>query len=173
MKGDVGSHCLISVHGTDFQVYRQKGSYKFWYGFKFKKRGVRYEVGVSIVNGDIVWINGPFPCGHFNDIKIFRTALKNILENGERVEADDRYVAEAPTYVLCPKAIRSVEVSTEEKKLAQRIRSRQETVNKRFKQFGCLRQIFRHPIEKHACCFRAVAIVTQISMQNGSPLFAI
>ena len=96
-----------------------------------------------------------------------------MLENGERVEADDGYVGEAPTYVLCPKAIRSVEVLTEEKKLAQRIRSRKGTVNKHFKQFGCLRKIFRHPIEKHASCFCAVAIVTQISMENVSPLFAI
>ena len=57
----------MGVDGTDFQVYCQKGSYKFWYDFKFKKPGVRYKVGVSIVNGDIVWINGPFLCGHFND----------------------------------------------------------------------------------------------------------
>ena len=61
----------MGVDGTDFQVYCQKWSYKFWYDFKFKKPGVRYKVGVSIVNGDIVWINGPVLCGHFNDINIF------------------------------------------------------------------------------------------------------
>ena len=38
-----------------------------------------------------------------------------MLENGERVEADAGYVGEAPTYVICPKAITSVKVLTEEK----------------------------------------------------------
>ena len=115
LKGFRGYYCLISVDGTDFQVYRQKGSYKFWYGYKFKKPGVRYEVAISIISGDIVWINGPFPCGFYNDIKIFRQGLKNMLEDGERVEVDDGYLGEAPRYVLCPKAIRSKFMSKEKK----------------------------------------------------------
>ena len=136
-----------------------------------KKPGVRYEVAISIISGDIVWINGPFPCGFYNDIKIFRQGLKNMLEDGERVEADDGYLGEAPKYVLCPKAIRCKFMSKKKKKLSQRIRSRQETVNKRFKQFGVLRQIFRHPIEKHASVFRAVAVTTQVNIEQGNPLF--
>ena len=59
------------------------------------------------------------------------------------------------------------------KKLSQRIRGVQETVNQRFKQFGSLRQIFRHPIEKHASVFRAVAVTTQVNIEQGNLLFEI
>ena len=96
----------MSVDGTDFLIKNpHDGRYKYWYSYKLKKPGLRYEVGVSIGCGDIVWIHGPYPCGHYNDIKIFRSALKNWLEEGERVIADDGYVGEAPGHVLCPKAI--------------------------------------------------------------------
>ena len=165
---------MISVDGTDFRMKKQKGeSPKFWWGYKFKKPGVRYEVGISIKHGDIVWIHGPFPCGFYPDIKIFRSALKNWLLDGERVEADDGYIGEAPRYVLCPKSIRCVKPTKEEKKLSQRIRSRQETVNKRFKQFNCLKGTFRHSVEQHSIAFRAIAVITQISIQKGDALFKI
>ena len=124
----------VSIDGTDFRIFMKKGwLYKYWYGYKFKNPGVRYEVGVSIKCGDIVWIHGPFACGFYNDIKIFRISLKNWLDEGECVEVDDGYVGESPKYVLCPKAIRYVKLTDERRKHEQRIRSRHETVNKRFK----------------------------------------
>ena len=36
------------------------------------------------------------------DIKIFRDSLITFLEDGERVEADDGYIGEAPDKVKCP-----------------------------------------------------------------------
>lgn len=56
-----------------------------------KKSGMRYEVALCILTGDIVWINGPFPCGYNPDITIFRMSLLSHLEEHERVEADDGY----------------------------------------------------------------------------------
>ena len=41
-----------------------------------------------------MWIHGPFPPGDWNDLTIFRDGLKHLLQNGERVEADDGYKAE-------------------------------------------------------------------------------
>ena len=52
-----------------------------------------------------------------------------------------------------------------------RVRSRQETVNKRFKDWGILRQVYRHDIPSHGVVFRAVAVVTQLSISNGKYLF--
>ena len=49
----------------------------------------------------------------------------------------------------------------------------QETINKRFKQFGVLKQIYRHDIRDHGSAFRCVAIVTQLSIENGEPLFSV
>ena len=40
-----------------------------WFSHKFKGPGVQYEVGLGIQSGDIIRLNGPFPCGKWSDIK--------------------------------------------------------------------------------------------------------
>ena len=90
----------MTVDGTDFRIAEQG---RIFYSHKFKKSGLRYEVGICILTGDIVWINGPYPCGSWPDINIFRDALITELEAGERVEADDGYIGEHPGTIKCPK----------------------------------------------------------------------
>jgi hypothetical protein len=144
--------------------------WKGWYSHKFKGPGLRYEVCLGIRSGDIVWVHGPFPCGKWPDVKIFRNALKYFLGEGERVEADGGYVGN-PEFVVAPDA----SVGEERARMKKRIRSRQETVNKRFKQWGCLKQVFRHNDDlarRHSSCFRAVAVITQLSIEDGEPLFS-
>ena len=164
-KNDIGNDCLLSVDGTDCRILK---SGKYWYSHKFKKPGVRYEVGLSILSGDICWINGPFPCGEYPDIKIFRMALKHELEESERVLADLGYRGDEKTKVPGP-------LYTEEayKQMVKRVASRHETVNKRIKIFNCLTHPFRHGIAKHAACFRAVTVITQLAIENGEPLFQV
>eukprot|EP00977_Amphora_coffeiformis_P014276 scaffold3950_cov138-Amphora_coffeaeformis.AAC.1 len=124
-KGDILNDCLVSVDGTDFLVPfhgRKFHSHKFKFG-----SGLRYEVAVSILGGDLVWINGPYEAGLWPDIKIIRNALISELEPGERVEADDGYRGEAPQYVKCPRSMGSDEIT---EAMAAIVRRRQETVNK-------------------------------------------
>jgi hypothetical protein len=90
------------------------------------------------------------------------------LDEGERVEADDGYIGEAPQHVKCPKSFTNPE---ETLFMQDRVRSRQETVNKRFKHFEALNKIFSHDISLHADVFRAVAVITQLTINNGQPLF--
>ena len=79
-KEDVGNDCLLSVDGTDCRI-QKKG--RRWSSHKFaKKAGVRYEVGVAIKSGDICWINGPYPCGQFADITIFREGIFWVMMKG-------------------------------------------------------------------------------------------
>ena len=91
----------MSVDGTDF---RTPHAGRRFYSYKYNASGLRYEVAVCILSGECVWINGPFEPGIWNDIAIFRAALVSELEEGERVEANDGYVGEAPRYVKCPKS---------------------------------------------------------------------
>lgn len=158
---------MVSVDGTDFRI---EAAGKRWYSHKFKKPGVRYEVAVAIKTGDIVWLKGPLPVGEWPDISIFRAALVHYLDKDERVEADDGYIGEAPANTKTPNMF-----TREKDKLSMqaRVRNRQETVNKRFKQWGCLSQRFRHGVVKHSACFRAVAILTQLSFEFGEPLFSV
>jgi hypothetical protein len=52
---------------------------------------VKYEIGVYIQTGDIVWANGPFKTGNWHDIMVYRSNLKGLLHPDKIVEADREY----------------------------------------------------------------------------------
>ena len=54
-----------------------------------------------------------------------------------------------------------------------RVRSRHETFNGRLKNWGILSQVFRHDIFLRGPVFRACAVLTQLMVENGEPLFAV
>ena len=158
----------MNVDGTDFKIAEQGPSFS---SHKYaKKSALRYEVATCIQTGAIVWVNGPFEAGMWPDISIFRCALKSMLAQRERVEADDGYIGEAPLHVKCPKMFAD---QTETERMQSIVRQRHETVNKRFKQFGVLRDRYRHDLRKHGDVFRAVAVLTQLALDNGEPLFSV
>ena len=162
---DEGNDCMTSVDGADCRTVE---SGRKFYSHKYKKSAFRYEVALCIKTGWIVWINGPYEAGSWPDINIFRDSLKSHLEENERVEADDGYRGDAPEHIKCPKCMGNPE---EYLFMQQRVRNRQETVNKRMKNWGALKQVWRHRFTGHAEVFRAVAVVTQMSIENGEPLF--
>ena len=56
------------------------------------------ETAVMASGENIVWVNGPFKCGKWPDIKIFRSKLKFYLAKGEMVEADKGYAGDNKCY---------------------------------------------------------------------------
>ena len=157
---------MVSVDGTDFEINEPSPFSPGWFSHKFKGPGLRYEVALSIASGDIVHVNGPFPCGNYPDITIFRSKLKEMLRNGEMVEADNGYRGEHD----CIRT--SVDYATRrERKRKEKVRARHETVNARFKQFGALKQVFRHNVCVHRVVFECVVVVTQMGFDNGDRLF--
>ena len=91
------------------------------------------------------------------------------LDIGERVEADDVYVAESPRYVICGASIACPE---EAQKIRRRVQGRLETINKRFKDWACCRQIVRggnglDKTKKHNALVRAVVAVVQLNIALG------
>ena len=83
--------CRVSVDGTDFSVYEPSPFNTKWFSHKFNGAGLRYEIGVAISTGNIVWAQGPFPSGSHPDLKIFRMAMNQILGRAELVVAGKRY----------------------------------------------------------------------------------
>lgn len=152
--------CKVTVDGTDFKIRQPTEFNTMWYSKKFNGPGLRYEVGICIQTGHIVWINGPYPCGANHDITIFRKNLKWCLNQNERVEADKGYRGE-DLFVSVPEDYRN----EEHKKAKNHARARHEQVNQRFKQFQCLHQTFRNDISKHTNIFWAAAVVVQLSLQ--------
>ena len=163
-RDDIGNVALVSVDGTDFEIYQWQPFWKGWYSHKFKGPGLRYEVGICIMTGDIVWIHGPFPCGRWPDLKIFRSAMKHALSPGEKVVADLGYRGE-PNHVITPSGDRSEPEGA--------VRARHETVNRCLKHWNILHRVFRHNVQKHQSAFGAVATVTQLQIESGEPLFGV
>jgi hypothetical protein len=68
----------MTVDGTDFPV-PQKGTVTKGNAFASHKYAGKstlcYELGMSILGGGLVWIQGPYPAGKYTDIKIFDKVL--------------------------------------------------------------------------------------------------
>jgi len=164
---DTGNDALVTVDGTDFRIQEPIPFNRKWFSKKFNGPALRYEVGISINTGYIVWFNGPFPAGMMPDIKIFESNLKWKMSSGERVVADKGYTG--VPQVLCPRSAKN----DKHRKEMSKARARHETVNRRFKEWQCLQQRWRHDREKHHLVFSAVAGLTQIEILNGQPLYQI
>jgi hypothetical protein len=94
----------MTVDGTDFRVPQKRTATKgnTFASHKYAgKSTLRYELGVSIMGGYLVWIQGPYPAGKYTDIKIFNKVLHHFLDPGEQVEADEGYVGH-PNKIKCP-----------------------------------------------------------------------
>ena len=128
---------------------------------------MRYEVAVSLSNGHIVHLNGPYPCGHWSDLRIYRHLLKNLLAPGEMTIADKGYRGEE----TCITAYDAIEPQV--LYLMSVARARHETINGMFKRFRALRDIYRHDRLKHVYVFKTVAILTQLKLLSGRGSFQI
>jgi hypothetical protein len=131
---------------------------------------VSYELGISIYNNRLVWINGPsFPAGQ-SVIQTYRKpdGLKSKIPAGKRVIGDEGYKGELQISTRNAQDTRAV------KNLMNRAKARQETFSKRInKIFKILDERFRHSVTKHKAVFEAVCVLVQYEMENGHPLFTI
>jgi len=160
---DLGNDCLVSVDGADFIMQGFPSvpfsKQKAWCTKKHSGPSIRHEVGLSILGGDIVWIHGDFPCCDWPDIEIFGHAPIHFLDPHEHVEADKGHRGEAPRHVKHPGLLAKD--------------GWHETVNEKFKNFKALLLPFLHDVDKHPTCFKAVAVLMQLAVKNGDPLFTV
>jgi len=155
------------VDGTDFRIREPTQFDPKWFSHKFNGPGLRYEVGLCIQTGDCVWIHGPFPCGDWPDLRIARDAIVDALDDGEYYLADGGY-SDGNQYSVTPSGFHDF---TDRQQST--VRARHETINKRFKQWGALKQVYRHKRKSHSAVFRAIANITQLAMDCGEPLFEV
>ena len=139
-----------------------------WYSHKFLGPSVRYEIAVCIQTGDIVWHNGPFPCGRWAEKTIIEGWLIHLLDDDEMVETDNGYKG-MPFHVRRP----GNNLNHSDKVAKSMARARHEAVNRKLKTFGVLGKTFRHPLKRHKVCFKAVAVCTQASIELGEVPFRV
>lgn len=159
-----GRYVYVSVDGTDCQIMEPQPFSPMWYSHKFHGPGVRYEIGLSVETGRLVWANGPYMCGKYPDNSIFCQQMKQKLLDGEFVIGDAGYtdrkcIRQSPNH----SDINSIWHS--------RLRARHETVNARLKSYQVLHQIFRHDKSLHSDCFHAVVQITALCLMTSNPLF--
>lgn len=165
--GDCGNKALVTLDGTDVPV-QMKFSEKFM-SHKFKGNGLKYEVGVCIVTGRIVWIHGPSRAGE-SDITLARQAFVSFMDDNEMAVADSGYRGEMRR-IKTPDFIHFR--SNGEYYDAAVARARHETVNSRLKNMQVLVKRFRHSLAFHSSCFRAVAVITELNIEAGESLFPV
>ena len=153
------------IDGMDMPVQHRFN--KKFYLHKFKSNGLSFEVGVCIQTGHIVWLNDPFRAGK-NDITIAQQALFRALDEGEMVEADGGYAGEEH-YIKVPKDA----ISREQSKMKQAARSHHKSANSCLKIFQILKKEFCHVLTKHSSVVHAVAVITQLNIEDGYPLYSV
>ena len=83
------------------------------------------------------------------------------LEKGERVEADDGYQHLDPEFVRSKSGIFH---PPDPDGLRNTVMARQESVNRRMKNFAILRNTFHHDASKHQIAFFTAAVLVQMSL---------
>jgi hypothetical protein len=151
------TNMFVSLDGTDFEIYEKTPFDRKWFSHKFKGPGLRYEIGLSIYSGDIVWASGGVPCGQYPDLKLAKDSYVKFAEN-EITLADKGYKDQQ--YFKNP-----------ENAFEKRILARHETVNGRLKNFAIMSDRFRHPVDKHPIVFHACVNIVQVLIDHGEKLF--
>ena len=157
----------MTVDGTDFRIQEQTDDPTSWFSFKFHGPAVRYKVALGISSGDIVWTSGPYRAGRFPDLTIFcQGGLKQKLLNNKEVAVADQGYRGEPECINLPEEGSSIHQFTMKHSCDSH-----ETCNRCLKQFGILSKRFRQDIPWHRVAFQAVVVLTQMSLENSTPLW--
>ena len=160
-KDGTGSptHVFVSIDGTDFRIKEPHPFQPGWYSVKFRGPAVRYEVGICIATGWIVWVFGPFRAGK-NDHLISQEGVDLILDHGERYIADKIYASEC--------AINPYDAwNNADSQYMTLVRGRHETINRLFKQFKSIANTFRRDPAKHGLFMYSIANIIQVGIMFG------
>jgi hypothetical protein len=81
----------MTIDGTNMPIWETYPFDPELYSYKLNSPGLRYEIGVCIQTGNIVWINGPYKPARWVDLNIFCDKLMWELLDGEWVVGDGGY----------------------------------------------------------------------------------
>ena len=141
------------------------------YSFKLNGAGFRCEYGIDRFYSNVLWVNGPFLPGKYNDNQIFADfGLKERLSScGKKALADKIYNGH-PNECSTFNAVDNSVIRT----FKARTQMSHEQFNGMVKEFGCCKKPFRHKpdkMQKHKWCFEAVTVICQYRLEHGEPLF--
>lgn len=161
-----GTHCWINE-----PVHPEFSQDSGMFSHKFQHAGLDYELGISLTESKLVWMNGPFPAGN-SDRQIFvEQGLKDkLVATGKKAIGDAGYVGHQEA-IITPNSHDADLVKT----FKSRASKRHETFNGLIKQFQSLSQRFRHKMKdgRFKQCFEAICVICQYQIEIDLPLFDI
>ena len=162
----------LIIDGTDLPVWRPpipdeiKGDpeaefyyLQNWFSFKLRTYAIKYEIGVHVLTGKIVWIYGP-KRGAVHDGRLTRERLLKVLPKGERALADRGYSG-VPGCLTPMKGRRNAT----DKRLDD-IRRKVERVIGRIKFFNILYREYRGNLDLHPAIFDVVCRIVNINLKD-------
>lgn len=153
---------MITVDGIDCPIKEIWPFDESIFSKKLNGPGYKYEIGVCIKTGAIVWVNGPFKAGRHDKTIFVEEGLKAALCEDECVEGDNAYKGDDQL-----KTAEMAQTKTA-KKQKGKVRGCHENVNGELKKFAVLDNVFRHdPKTRHQQCFEAVAVICQLRHDFG------
>lgn len=117
------------MDGVDFRIQEPRSADHpsqidtIWFSHKFNGPGMRYEIGLCVKTGHIVWAYGGYPAGEYSDLALARLDFVNHLLPHERVIADRIY--QDPAYFI------NQNIDPLTIRIQKQILARHETINKR------------------------------------------
>ena len=152
-----GTH--VWVHEVAHEEFSLDPEY---FSHKHNKSGLTFELGVSLREQRLLWVNGGFKAGR-NDKQIFvEEGLRDLLSaSGKRAIGDSGY--EGYHEVSIPNSIDRRNV----RKFKTRALKRHEKVNGYLKVFDCLKGRFRHSPDQLTECFEAACVLVQYQLDVG------
>lgn len=163
----------MTVDGTHFRIeeprHKKLSQDRRYYSHKTGSAGLNYELGISLSESQLIWMNGPFPAGE-NDISVFKRhgLYAHLTSTGRKAIGDMGYRG-IPEVLSTPNTADKKAVA----KFKSRALKRHETFNGMIKTFACMRECFRHGVERFGEHFEAVAVICQYKIEQEQPLFEI
>ena len=157
-----GQNVFVTLDGTDFPVNEAYPFDKSLFSHKLNAAGIRYDIALNIVTGDIVYWSGGEKAGEFPDIVIARNGILHLIDEGEMILADKGY--NDKQYFIFPSDLRG------DNTVIKKITGRHENINARLKVWGFLRNRFRHDFPTHYRMFSAIIEIEQFKLKNGNVL---
>ena len=173
-----------SIDCTDCRVWEPRAHHhmnidKSYFSEKFNHAGYKYEIVLHLLKPKCMDIVGPEKASK-HDMKVFRQKTKQRMLDmpaGKMLIADSIYkVGKKPEHQdeIGMFAIPSSADPAELRRFKSRARARHESFNGRLKFFRFLKDIYNGTdMEKHGEAFRAICVIVQYQMDNGSPIFEI
>ena len=161
----------ITVDGVHFWIEEPQhpdwSQDREYFSHKYGHAGLCYELGISISESKLVWMNGKFKAGR-SDNSIFKKEglMAKLISTGKRAIGDSGYPGH-PEVISTPNNHDSSKV----KKFKSRALKRHEKFNGMIKAFDCLKGRFRHSVDRFEQCMEAVCVVCQYKMDMGDRLY--